>query len=141
MSMLLCQRGLTLFVALAAVAAAGEKPEWLGRIRRDHPRMFFNAETWPQVKARAEGSARAARDALVQRCDRYPADPVCTGFDPVVFREVKTASGTHKTTAATPIPSARMNGTVIGPVVAPPESNATPTNGAGAKAARRKSAA
>ena len=31
-----------------------------------------------------------------------------------------------------------MNGTVIGPVVAPPESNATPTNGAGAKAAPEK---
>ncbi len=28
-------------------------------------------------------------------------------------------------TAATPSPSARMNGTVIGPVVTPPESNAT----------------
>ena len=34
-------------------------------------------------------------------------DPVCSGFDPVVFREVKTASGTHKTTAATPIPSVK----------------------------------
>ena len=47
------------------VACADEKPAWLGRIRRDHPRMFFNKETWPAVKARAEGSAREARDALL----------------------------------------------------------------------------
>ena len=93
--------------AVALLGVAAETPNWEGRIRRDHPRMFFNAETWPAVKARAEGPARAARDALIKRCDRYPADPVCSGFDPVVFREVKTASGTHKTTAATPIPSVK----------------------------------
>ena len=86
----------------AAFAADGS---WMSKIRPDHPRMFFNAETWPQVKARAEGPARAARDALLKRCDKYPDEPVCSGFDPVVFREVKTASGTHKTTAATPIKS------------------------------------
>ena len=94
-------------VVCVLLGAAAETQEWEGRIRRDHPRMFFNVETWPQVKARAEGAARAARDALIKRCDRYPADPVCSGFDPVVFREVKTASGMHKTTAATPIPSVK----------------------------------
>ena len=102
------KRILTVCCAVGALlGAADETPNWEGRIRRDHPRMFFNAETWPQVKARAEGPARAARDALIKRCDGYPADPVCSGFDPVVFREVKTASGTHKTTAATPIPSVK----------------------------------
>ena len=39
--------------AWMAVVGAGERPEWLGRIRRDHPRMFFNKDTWPAVKARA----------------------------------------------------------------------------------------
>ena len=102
------KKQLTICCAVGALlGAAAETPNWEGRIRRDHPRMFFNAETWPAVKARAEGPARAARDALIKRCDRYPADPVCSGFDPVVFREVKTASGTHKTTAATPIPSVK----------------------------------
>ena len=101
--------------ALAAMAIASQcggadlpaDDAWMKSIRRDHPRMFFNAETWPKVKARAEGPARAARDALLKRCDRYPEEPVCTGFEPVVFREVKTASGTHKTTAATPIPNVK----------------------------------
>ena len=64
-------------LALSA-AAADEKPEWLGRIRLDHPRMFFNRDTWPAVKARAEGPAKAALDALLKRCDGYPDDPVCT---------------------------------------------------------------
>ena len=94
-------------VAAAACAGAGNDDAWLASIRRDHPRMFFNAETWPQVKARAEGPARAERDALVRRCDGYPEDPVCSDFGPVVFRDVKTASGTHKTTAATPIPNVK----------------------------------
>ena len=75
------------WAACTLLCVAAEKPDWEGRIRRDHPRMFFNAETWPAVKARAEGPARAARDALIKRCDGYPADPVCSGFDPVVFRE------------------------------------------------------
>ena len=68
-----------MLAAVAACVAAGEKPEWLGRIRRDHPRMFFNKDTWPAVKARAEGPARVARDALLKRCDGYPDNPVCTG--------------------------------------------------------------
>ena len=35
-----------------------------------------------------------------------------------------------------PMPSAMMNGTVIGPVVTPPESNATATKSSGTKNAR-----
>ena len=62
-----------------AGAAAPARPDWLGKIRRDHPRLFFNRETWPQVKARAEGAAAAARARLLARCDAYPSDPVCTG--------------------------------------------------------------
>ena len=54
----------------AACAGAGNDDAWIASIRRDHPRMFFNADTWPQVKARAEGPARAERDALLNRCDR-----------------------------------------------------------------------
>ena len=38
---------------------------------------------------------------------------------------------------ATPTPSASMNGTVIGPVVTPPESNAIPRKSASVKAARQ----
>ena len=102
------KRKLTVRLAVAASAAcmvcmgAGQDDAWMASIRRDHPRMFFNAETWPRVKARAEGPARAARDTLLKRCDKYPEKPVCSDYGPVEFREVKTAGGTHKTTAATP---------------------------------------
>ena len=39
------------FGALAVVA--GEDASWQAKIRKDHPRMFFNAETWPAIKAQA----------------------------------------------------------------------------------------
>jgi len=96
---------LALAAAVAALACIGANANdaWMASIRRDHPRMFFNAQTWPQVKARAEGPEREARDALLRRCDKYPEKPACSDYGPVKFREVKTASGTHKTTAATPI--------------------------------------
>ncbi len=72
-------------------------------LRAGHPRMFLNADTWPAIKARAEGPAKADLEKLLRRCDKYPSDPKCSGMDPIVFGEVKTASGTHKITAATPI--------------------------------------
>ena len=40
--------------------------------------------------------------------------------------------------AEKPMPSAMIKGTVIGPVVTPPESNATARNSLGTKAASRK---
>ena len=40
--------------------------------------------------------------------------------------------------ADTPTPSAMMKGTVMGPVVTPPESKATARNSLGTKTARRK---
>lgn len=64
-------------VAGSVVAAA--QPEWLGKIRKDHPRMFFNRETWPAIKARAEGPSAAALARLLRQCDSYPTNPVCTG--------------------------------------------------------------
>ena len=61
----------------------GDMPEGAPVIRRGHPRLFFNAETWPAVKAAAEGPARSSFEALIRRCDGYPDDPVCTGMDPI----------------------------------------------------------
>ena len=36
-----------LVVPLAAWAE--ELPPWTAKIRPDHPRLFFNADTWPEV--------------------------------------------------------------------------------------------
>ena len=49
--------GRSILVALCAASLAGaqEVPDWVARIRPDHPRLFFNTDTWPEVRARAEG--------------------------------------------------------------------------------------
>jgi hypothetical protein len=38
------------------VVEGQQLPDWTGKIRRDHPRLFFNAQTWPAVKQRALGA-------------------------------------------------------------------------------------
>jgi heparin/heparan-sulfate lyase len=40
------------------VAEGQQLPDWTGKIRTDHPRLFFNAPTWPAVKQRALGAER-----------------------------------------------------------------------------------
>jgi heparin/heparan-sulfate lyase len=46
---------LVLVTSLAVSAESGVPagPVWTAKIRSDHPRLFFNAETWPAVKQRA----------------------------------------------------------------------------------------
>ena len=69
--------------ALSATSAlaktAGGDDAWIASIRRDHPRMFFNADTWPSIKARtlSEPKVRAQYEKLLRDCDCYPAKPVC----------------------------------------------------------------
>ncbi|MDD3545869.1 MAG: heparinase II/III family protein [Kiritimatiellae bacterium] len=71
--------------AFGALAAAGEDVPWQAKIRKDHPRLFFNAETWPAIKARAlsDGYARVRLGFLLKAADAYPAEPVCSGYGPV----------------------------------------------------------
>ena len=95
--------GMTLVVAAVALAAEAVQPQ----IRSDHPRMFFNAETWPAVKARAEGPAAAELKALLARARAYPENPVCSGTGPVT--EIKTATGTVRANPDTPIPDVRIS--------------------------------
>lgn len=47
--------GLAVLVVLseAACAAPEEDYTWISKIRPDHPRLFFSADTWPAVKERA----------------------------------------------------------------------------------------
>jgi heparin/heparan-sulfate lyase len=39
--------------AWAALPASGAQMDWNAVVRRDHPRLFFNRDTWPAVKGRA----------------------------------------------------------------------------------------
>jgi len=55
---------------------AGELPEWVGKIRKDHPRLFFDSETWPEVRKRALGPEqqwyhyiKGRVDSILKRAD------------------------------------------------------------------------
>ena len=62
-------------VATACVAPAGaqQPPDWTAKIRPDHPRLFFNADTLPQVRERALGPERTWYDARKAQVDRVAA--------------------------------------------------------------------
>jgi heparin/heparan-sulfate lyase len=64
-----------LIVLCALAGGASEAlPDWVGRIRSDHPRLFFNADTWPGVRARALGPEKAWYDRTVAGADRLVRD-------------------------------------------------------------------
>lgn len=46
------------------------------QIRSDHPRIFFNAETWPEIKAKAFAEKKEYLDALLASVDKMPENPV-----------------------------------------------------------------
>ena len=82
--------------AAAEPKASGGDDAWIANIRRDHPRMFFNADTWPSVKARtlSEPAVRAQYEKLLRDCDGYPAKPVCRDFGPVdTSKDIRIAFG------------------------------------------------
>jgi hypothetical protein len=45
-------------------------PDWTHRIRRDHPRLFFNSDTWPGVRQRALGTERQWYLSIKRQVDR-----------------------------------------------------------------------
>jgi heparin/heparan-sulfate lyase len=62
----ICARG-------GAAETTGES--WIATIRKDHPRLFFNSDTWPRVRQRALHQERDWYDRLKRRVDRYPDNP------------------------------------------------------------------
>ena len=58
-------------VLLIFSATHGQQlPDWTAKIRSDHPRLFFNADTWPAVKQRALGAERKWYGNIKSRVDR-----------------------------------------------------------------------
>jgi len=51
--------GAVVMLLSSSLEAGQATPEWAAKIRKDHPRLFFNAETWPAVRERALGAERA----------------------------------------------------------------------------------
>ena len=89
----------TFAVGLFGWTAVAAPDFGVDKLRKSHPRIFFTSDTWPAVKAQAEGPARQARADLIARCTRYPANPTCSGMGPVT--QIMTAKGPIKPTSAT----------------------------------------
>ena len=68
---LACVAALLMLATPAALAQP--LPDWASNIRTDHPRLFFNAETWPQVKARALGAEREWYESIKGRVGKLLA--------------------------------------------------------------------
>jgi len=76
--------------------AAGPDEGWISKIRKDHPRLFFNRDTWPAVKARALGPERDVYEAMKKRVDGYPDDPKGDSGGPAFDRDEVITGKTHK---------------------------------------------
>ena len=59
-----------MFLSIMTTAEA-QCPE----IRPDHPRIFFNADTWPSIKERALTDNKKYLDELLKEVDMLPEEP------------------------------------------------------------------
>jgi len=66
------------------------------KIGSDHPRLFFNRDTWPAVEERALGPAREYYDQIKQRVDDYPDDPTGDSGGAVFMREESIGGKTYE---------------------------------------------
>lgn len=65
---------ITLLLLILPVAQGRVLPDWTAKIRTDHPRLFFNADTWPDVKQRALGAERRWYEYIKDRVDRLKSE-------------------------------------------------------------------
>lgn len=65
-----------LLLASQAVAAPPSPEDFVGTVRRDHPRLFINRQDLPAFRQRAKGIAAAEFARLRARVDAYSAEPV-----------------------------------------------------------------
>ena len=68
--------GAAVALLAAGVAAQAQEaaPEWVARIRPDHPRLFINADSWPVVRAMAEGEMAEHYAKVKAVVDKLPAE-------------------------------------------------------------------
>ncbi|MHC4295999.1 MAG: heparinase II/III domain-containing protein [Planctomycetota bacterium] len=68
--------GIVLLLLILSAAHGRPLPDWVARIRTDHPRLFFNADTWPDVKKRALGPERKWYEQIKGRVDRIEGQSI-----------------------------------------------------------------
>ena len=67
-----CRRTASVVLVLLILSAAHGRQltDWAAKIRSDHPRLFFNADSWPDVRQRALGDERKWYENIKGRVDR-----------------------------------------------------------------------
>jgi len=60
--------------ATGASLAQEATPEWVAQIRPDHPRLFINADSWPAVRAMAEGEMAEHYAKVKAVVEKLPAE-------------------------------------------------------------------
>ena len=68
---------------ISSIVTGAPLPEWTAKIRNDHPRLFFNADTWPMVRQRALGAERDWYANIKSRVDRLLTEQI----DPTESKE------------------------------------------------------
>ena len=64
-------------ICLTVSAHSQKCPE----IRPDHPRIFFNSDTWPAIKERAYSEKKEYLDKLIAWADKLPENPVAADLE------------------------------------------------------------
>ncbi len=72
---------LAVAVGLGVADRAAAEPLWIERIRPDHPRLFFNADTWPSVRARALDNPKLV-EAVRRQAETAAPKPYWPGLVP-----------------------------------------------------------
>ena len=62
------------FTANAGETGLLKDGTWIKKIRKDHPRLFFNADNLPAIRKTAEQRPAQLKE-LLKKADSYPADP------------------------------------------------------------------
>jgi len=89
-------------VGLASALAQEGDDGWISKIRKDHPRLFFNKDTWPAVKARALGPEKERYEEIKKRVDKYPDDPQGRSGGAAADVEEKVGGKVYKMAKAAP---------------------------------------
>ena len=63
-----------MLLSISSTVYGRQLPDWTAKIRSDHPRLFFNADTWPAVRQRALGAERQWYSYIKGRVDRLKAE-------------------------------------------------------------------
>ncbi|NOZ22934.1 MAG: hypothetical protein GXP25_17795 [Planctomycetes bacterium] len=98
-----CLIALAMLLTGAVIAQDKTDDAWIAKIRKDHPRLFFNKDTWPKVKERALGPAKEYYDRIKRRVDKYPDDPKGPEVTPVAVHPVTIGGKVYQMTRWSPI--------------------------------------